>query len=368
MALVNSITTEQLKSVVTLAARAPSGDNTQPWTFAWNGQTLTVLFDPSKARHVLDAGLSAAKISLGCVIESVAIAASAYGFSIETTLLELRQDRAGPAAQISFVPNGRNADSLLDALPKRNTDRRVFKKGPMPAKELNEVWSGFDQKDEVQVHSVDSLAPDLFEYIVAAESLVTTHPTIFPDTLQWIRLSEGEITRTEDGMPWRGAGINFLQYPAMRFVRAIPRAFPLVSRAGMRQVYAARVKQLLRSSAGLFCVSLRGQAPPFALVEAGRLAMRLWLRLTQLGYGVQPLTISSLSLYNAKIGVLDGDSVRLFGTRYAEGEGILRKAFSIPDENVPIWMFRTGQSTPLPEPWFTRRRSLDATLQIAFQQ
>jgi hypothetical protein len=363
---VNSLTTEQLNRVVTLAARAPSGDNTQPWTFSWNGRLLTVIFHPTKARHVLDAGLSGVKISLGCVAESVAIAASEYGLAIDCQYQNLPEKDQGAAAHITFVQDRRKIDPLLDAVEKRNTDRRLFQKGPMPGEDLNEVWNRSDGRNEVSIHCIESLAPDLFEYVVAAESLVTRHPRIFTDTLPWIRLSEEELRQTEDGMPWRGVGVNVFQYPFIRFVRAVPNAFPWLSRAGMGSAYAARVKQLLRSSAGLFCVCARDRAS-FSLIEAGRLAMRLWLRLTQLGYGVQPLTLSSLLLYNAKIGVLDADSVRLFGRQYKEGESILRRAFSIPDDSLPVWLFRTGRSSPLPAAWFTRRKALDRVLEINFE-
>ncbi len=363
----NGVTTEQLKSIVALAARAPSGDNTQPWSFSWNGRILTVLFDPTKARHVLDVGFSAAKISLGCVIESIAIVASGFGFSVESEILELQSERQSAAARISFIASGTEPDRLIEAIPKRTTDRRLFQKGRMPGEELREISERFGQRDLVRGHLVESIPGDLRDYIIAAENLVAIHPTIFPDTLQWIRFSEGEITRTEDGMPWRGAGIDVFQYPALQFVRAFPAAFPFVSRAGMRQVYSRRVKQLLGSSAGLFCVSVREQGPSI-LVEAGRLAMRLWLRLTQLGYGVQPLTISSLSVYNAKIGVLDEDSRRLFGARYTEGERILRRVFGIPGDSMPVWMFRTGRSSPLPTTWLTRRKGLEKTLQFTHEQ
>ena len=362
----NSITTEQLKALVALAARAPSGDNTQPWTFSWDGQILTVIFDPTKAHHVLDAGMSAPKISLGCITESSAIAASAYELSIHSSFLELEPGKAGAAAQVSFVKDGRASDPLLDALPKRNTDRRLFQKGLMPGKELTTVWEQFEHRDSVPVHFVDSIAPDLFEYVTAAENLVSRHPTIFRDTAPWIRFSESEVMRTNDGMPWRGAGISPFEYPVLRFVRAFPDIFRVVSLSGMRVVYSRKVQQLLRSSAGLFCVSVRDQGP-FALVRVGQLAMRLWLRLTQLGYGVQPLTISSLSLYNATIGVLDENSRKLFGARYARGEGIVRKAFSIPADSTPVWMFRTGRSSALPASWFTRRKGLESSLKITTQ-
>ena len=359
----SSPTTEQIRSVVTAAARAPSGDNTQPWTFSWDGSVLTVWFDPSKARHVLDAGLSAAKISLGCVLESAFIAASAYGLSTQFRFAGMSHEVRQPAAEVTFVANDRKPDALLDAIPKRTTDRRPFRKGRLPVEELNTVSQAFEDHDVVRADFVDSIPADLFDYLVAAESLVARHPSIFPDTLPWIRLSDREIARTLDGMPWRGTGVNVLQYPVLPLLRTFPRLFPVIGRSGMQRVQRGTIKRLLNSSAGLFCVST-AEPGTQALLTGGRLAMRLWLRLTQLGYGVQPLTISSLSVYNAKIGVLDPASVQLFGARYAEGEQIMRRAFGLPDNHVPMWMLRSGLSSPLPASWLTLRKGLETILRI----
>ncbi|HZU22434.1 MAG TPA: hypothetical protein VE998_06340 [Terriglobales bacterium] len=363
---VQNVTAEQIRKIAAMAARAPSGDNTQPWSFVWDGSVLTVLFDSNRARHVLDAGLSGSKISLGCVAESAAIAASQFGFATrcEYLLGTSAPERPCPAARISFHYHARPPDPLLDAIEKRTTDRRIFHKGSLPVGELAQIWADFDRRESIGVHFAESLAPDLFNFLVAAESLVTRHPAIFPDTLPWIRMTERELACTQDGMPWRGTGVRPFEYPVLRLVRAMPALFPLFSRAGMARSYKARLRKLLRSSAGLFCVSARGDAAD-TLTEAGRLSMRLWLRLAQLGYGVHPLTLSSLCLYNFKAGVLDAESVRLFGAGYAKGEGVLRKAFSIPDKNVLVWMFRTGISSALPPGWITPRKMLENMLQVA---
>lgn len=322
-----------------------------------------MLFDPNKAHHVLDAGFSAAKISLGCVLESAFIAASAYGLSAQYQFIGLSPEAGRPAARLTFTASDQQPDALLDAIPKRTTDRRPFRKGTLPVEDLKAVWQAFEERDVVRADFVDCIPSDLFDYLVAAESLVARHPSIFPDTLPWIRLSDRETARTLDGMPWRGTGVNVLQYPVLPLLRTFPRLFPLISRSGMQRVQRRTIMRLLNSSAGLFCVST-AEPGAQALLSAGRLAMRLWLRLTQLGYGVQPLTISSLSVYNAKIGVLDLASVRLFGARYAEGEKIMRRAFGIPDDHVPVWMLRAGFSSPLPASWLTPRKGLETILRI----
>ena len=367
---VSTLSPEHLKSVLHLAARAPGGDNTQPWTFSWNGNVLTILFDPARARHVLDAGLSAAKISLGCLLESIKIAATQYGFSIEFKYTglseEQKQQQKQPAGEVTFISDISDnslPDPLADALPKRTTDRRPFSKGPLPVREITEISEAFQPNGLAQVHCQSSISPELLDYILAAESLVTRHPSIFLQTLEWIRLSRREIERTLDGMPWRGTGVRTIDYPALQFIRHFPGTFPLLARTAMTKVHLGTMKRLIESSAGLLCFSIPHQQP-LALIEAGKLAMRVWLRLTQLGYGVQPLTLSSLSVFNAKIGVLDRDSIRLFGARYAEGEKLLRRSFGISSFNTPAWMLRTGISTPLPASWLTPRKNLDDLLLV----
>ena len=358
-----NLTLDQIKSVLRLAARAPSGDNTQPWSFEWNGHVLTVLFHPSRAHHVLDAGFSAAEIALGCLLESIEIAVSSYGVSLDPAFLGFRDAEGSAVAEVRFISSTRPPDRLVDALPLRSTDRRPFRRGTLPVPQLTEILRDFPKPGLAQAHFQSDPSRELLDYILAAECLVAIHPSIFLETLPWIRLSEKETARTLDGMPWRGTGVSPLQYPALRLIRGVPRAFPLLAKGGMKQIHSATVKKLLSSSAGLFCLSVSPNAHS-ALLSAGRLAMRLWLRLTQLGFGVQPLTISSLSLYNARIGVLDPHSRRLFGARYAAAEDLFRRSFSIPPSYTPVWLLRTGLSAPLPESWFTPRKNLETQLKI----
>lgn len=360
MRLVTSCLTDTVKSIIQSAARAPSGDNVQPWSFVWNGAILTVVFRPALARHILDRGSSASTIALGCLLESFRIAASVYGLSARFTFSGL-PEHEGPCAEIRFVAEGLPADPLSSALPDRATDRRPYRHGLIPAKEISEIWNEFDKKDVTTVNCSGSISGDLLDFIVSAESLIATHSSIFMDTLPWIRLSQKEVARTQDGMPWRGTGVSSMEYPALCLMRLFPQAFYLLSRTGMRSIQAARAKSLLLSSAGLLCISTSEEAPQ-ALVSVGRLAMRVWLRLSQLGYGVQPLTIPSLLMYNAKRGMLDAETERLFGARYAEGERLLRGELAIPADHQPVWLWRIGISDPLPASWQTRRRDVESVL------
>ena len=67
---------EAIYRIVEAAMQAPSGDNCQPWRFEWNGHELCVSHNEEKARHAFNRANHASYISLGCVLESISIAAS----------------------------------------------------------------------------------------------------------------------------------------------------------------------------------------------------------------------------------------------------------------------------------------------------
>ena len=152
---------------------------------------------------------------------------------------------------------------------------------------------------------------------------------------------------------------DYLPPPALYMIRKYPKLMKIVSSSMVKQ-QRARTQQQLLSSAGIVCVSapLSG---PVSLVDAGRLMMNVWLELTACGYGVQPLTLASLTLYASQIGVLDQNFP---SELYSRGREIVSRVFQLPPESQPIWMIRTGISTPLPEDMRTFRRSSDAILEF----
>ena len=64
-------------AVLELARWAPSGDNSQPWRFSVDGQDrITVYGHDTRAHCVYDLDGRPSQISLGALIESIAIAAT----------------------------------------------------------------------------------------------------------------------------------------------------------------------------------------------------------------------------------------------------------------------------------------------------
>ena len=71
-----SLTTEFYQNVTCAGAKAPSGDNLQPWSFAIDGDSILVCHDSQRDRSLFNVRQLASYIALGAVVENIHIAAS----------------------------------------------------------------------------------------------------------------------------------------------------------------------------------------------------------------------------------------------------------------------------------------------------
>ena len=69
-----------IESILAQAVRAPSGDNTQPFSFSWSRGELAIIFRPERAEHPFEAGFIPSGLALGCLQEALQIAARAHGW------------------------------------------------------------------------------------------------------------------------------------------------------------------------------------------------------------------------------------------------------------------------------------------------
>ena len=121
-----------LRTVVELASLAPSVHNTQPWRFTWDGSTLTVLEDPTRALPVLDPAGRERRISCGSAVLMARLAFAELGYAVDVRL------HPGPERLADLRVTGRTTASaddsaLAQAIARRTTDRDPFDDRPLPA-------------------------------------------------------------------------------------------------------------------------------------------------------------------------------------------------------------------------------------------
>jgi hypothetical protein len=231
----------------------------------------------------------------------------------------------------------------------------------MPARTLESIAATEHNYAPARIHWTSALEGDITDYIVDTEKIMMTHPDILPAVLIWVRFTLKEARLRRDGLTWQNLGANFWELPLMVLIREFPGIMKFFSIFSLPQ-HSARVRKQLRSSAGVVLISIPARKGNFTdVVQAGRLMMRTWLSLTHLDYGVQPLTLCSHPIYWTRQDLLDvhfKNQVHL----YEKGHKLLQKVFALPSDRVPIWMIRTGRSTPLPEHMRTLRRPVEQTL------
>lgn len=354
-----------LKRILTLALRAPSGDNCQPWKFEWRDNALKIYHVDLRGKHRINLKNTASWLALGTLLESIAIAASdaspqsSWESRVELTRLPESPEEHWATVRFKAVTPAR--DKLADALSLRTTDRRLFNGGDLSPLLTEKIKADQERFQGIQVHLRPSPIPhELFGFIQSAEAFVMCDTPAMMDVLKWIRFDEKSKLLTRDGMPAQGLGMKAHEVAGLRMIQRFPGIFPVMRKFGMATQMKAAIAKSLRSSAGLVCITAPvGQGlEPASFVNVGRLALRSWLHLTLSGYGVQPLTLSSLYVHCAKAGLMDGLLTPDWIDLYRSGESAIREAFSLPQTQTPVWMLRTGLSSALPESWRTLRLEL----------
>ncbi len=357
-------TLPQIEIIVAKANLSPTPDNCQPWEFEWDGETLSVFHLADRAKHPLNPAELASIVTLGCLVESIDLAASEHKLK---TICEAGPFSSGPRARwaaIRFGASKGEVETLAAILTLRATDRRLYNGGT----EVLAALTLPSQNTGATAHKITNVPPALLEYILDTEQFLPDHRSVLPGIMQWVRFSLRHARESGDGLSWRNMLVRFWEVPSMMIMKALPVA-AVIFRPAIRVSHRSRTKAQLLSSAGAICVSIKqtgGKIELTDLVDAGRLMLRNWLKLNEAGFGVQPLSLSTLPLvYRAT-----GNADEFFMSRsdlLIKGEKILRQHFLIAEDRLPVWMIRTGLSPRLPAEMRTFRKPAGANLTITRQ-
>ncbi len=359
---VGRLSESDFRLVVEAALTAPSGDNCQPFLFENTAEGVVIHHDGDRAAHLLNADALGSYITLGCTLESAAIAASGLGYHLNYALLGsiTGADRGlTPVARFTLVP-GAKADPLALHLSERHTDRRPFQGGHLDAPLFRRIAAMASAFPGVGVRIIPPKDDDLAASICWLDRLIWEHREGHRDLMRWLRLSQTQIQATNDGMPWPTLGIRGLELVAMRLMRHWG-AQRIANALGATRMMERLCRQLMRSSAGLVLITI-SEPSRVSEVDAGRLALRIWVALNAERYGVQPMSIAPLMTYLAA-----QNRIPNLAPAYLERiKGLAAQfttSFGLASDERPFWMLRTGLSTPLPPNRRCKRRSwTDATL------
>lgn len=341
-----AISVRELEDLVTWASRAPSGGNSQPWRFTRRGDVLECFVEPDRATSLLDSGLRAAHLACGAVAEHVAIVAPALGLVADIEMLP-----EGPGSPLAFRAALARSDErvaidpLFWQIEHRATNRqRRFERRPLPAG-LAAALQAEATGRSASLHIVEQ--PEALEVLAAAlaraERQRLLSERLHREMFGEIRWTRRDAKRTQDGLdvatleldPTERAGMSLLaSWDTMRTLRELGGGLGL-ERSTRDAIGSA-------SAVGLLTVAGTGA---LGYARAGRALARVWLRATEQGVAVQPMTAVLFVLARLAEGDtsdLEPESIAVFE---ATGRS-LRTVFSMPSDETSVFLFRLALAPP----------------------
>ncbi len=274
-------------NLVSCAAQAPSGHNSQPWLFAIKEGEITLHPNFEKRLPAVDADDRELFISLGCAAENLCIAASKLQYLSALTVTDdgcivIRFNRSKDISE----------NSLAEYINQRQTNRSVYSGEEIPENILQNILKDFEEEKSSPIHiySRTSHAFDvLTQYVMDGNTAQMRNAAFKTELLSWIRFNRKHAERTGDGVSYAALGApNIPAWIARPIVKAM---------LNDKRQNAADLRKI-RSSSHLVLLTSKENTIP-AWIETGRTLQRLLLRLTQAGiahaYLNQPCEVPALN-------------------------------------------------------------------------
>lgn len=313
----NGTLEERIRFLIGYAALAPSGHNTQPWSFATGPDWVDVLADRTRALPVVDPHDRELAISCGAAVGVFEVAARR--FSLDTTVAPSPDPEFCDHLVRITVTEGAQPDdgeiALFNAIKNRRTDRSAYFMEDLP----RDLMSGCRDIVESAGASVlffeDSASVEGIANLVAeGDRLQFDDPSFRRELASWIHASR---LGSGDGMSGSGFNMPDVFTPAAGFMI---RTFDIGS-----GVAAADEKKILGGSPALaLLVNPSDTAEDW--LNTGRALAKMLLTLTSAGYSAsylnQPIEVAALRLKLAKIAGVSGfPQILLRVGRSAENPG-----------------------------------------------
>ena len=248
------------------ASLAASGHNTQPWRFEAAPGAITLHPDLMRATPAVDPDDHHLWVSLGCAMETLAIAASATG----------RPGEADPLGALTYrYSEGQpRPDPLLAAIPARQSTRAEYDGRPVPAPDLARLAEAGHGPGVRLILITDRAAMTrIGELILAGNTAQMADPAFIAELKHWLRFSPRAAMETGDGLYAASSGNPVLPDALGRL--AFDRVFTAAAETD-------RYARHIASSAG-FAVFVAEREDTAHWVAVGHACQRFALTATALG-------------------------------------------------------------------------------------
>mgnify|MGYP001160589068 CR=1 FL=1 len=284
------VSREEFRYLIGAASAAPSGDNAQPWKFRTLPTGLAVHMVPEADTSFFNIRQIATLIACGAAAENAALAAGTLGYGAQVELPDTL-DSGGLAATVNLTEGG-TEDPLAEVIWERCTNRRLFKRTIVSDGVLERLQAEVGRFG-CRLHTVrGEQLKSLARLVYQADRIRTEHRGLHEHFNSMVRFTEEEALEKLDGLPLKNlyggaAGEAFLKltrdWERMRVANAL----------GFGRIVASHSAEGIVNSGAACLLTVPGMAWK-DFVTGGRALQRCWLKLTDLGLAMQPMTAVTL--------------------------------------------------------------------------
>lgn len=277
-----------IQEIINLAVNAPSGDNSQPWSFEITDPTTLVVYNDDTADLSLyNYRQRGTVISHGALLENICILAQSFGYSTTYKLFPVKKTK-DRILEVNFFPSSQTyAQPLAQVISLRKTNRKDYNKKPLQENHKLQLTK-IEEEFGLHLSIVDDPAnvQILANKLSYNERLLLENKTIHDELFSTIRWSKDEEMKYKTGLYIKTLELNAIQEAAFKLFRNwhVLRLFQFL---GMPRAVAKDSEKRYATSSGFGLISI----PTISEVNffsTGRMLQKIWLTATKLGISLQP--------------------------------------------------------------------------------
>lgn len=268
--------TDPRKAALSYAILAPNPHNRQPWLIEMMGtDSLRIHRDPDRDLPHTDPFHRQLFIGLGAFLETMVIAASANGYSVDLTLLPEGND--GPVAVARFT-SGATPDPLAAQILNRHSNKSAYEDRTLTSQQVSTLTP------LANIVTDPALVARLRELTNRAFLVEVETPRAYKESVDLMRVGKAEINENPDGISMRDPMLEALRLGGILTNEAL-----LDTKSPAFLNFLAEYKALLEATPH-YAVMTTPSNTRFDQLNCGRGLMRLYLKTTEMGLSLHPVS------------------------------------------------------------------------------
>ena len=332
---------DTINQILSYAINAPSGGNSQPWTFKIEETKLTIFFHPEKDNPILNFNYRGTLIAHGALIENILISATHY--KLEADLSIVQNSKEGIIAEIIFKESQLLEDPLYSSIPTRSTNRKKYKDENIPDQIISDIFNNANGVGAGM--ALAHFITDKKKMAIAGEAISNNevimlenkelHELFFKEVI-WN--SDQEKARGGSGLYIKTLELNKPQEMIFRVIRFWPMML-ILKKFGLAKFIASENAKIYMTGGAMGIISVSGTSNE-NFITAGRILEKIWLSCAKKNISLQLMT-GILFMWQK----LEADKTDYFSPSES---GLIRdsyariiESFSVKDDIITL-MFRMG--------------------------